>query len=395
MSQPRFSFDGLFSQKSKNSTPTVHAHAKYDFAVAYPDPESLPLSQLVDSLKSALDREGTDLAYYADSVGLQSLRKLIAEKLNKDRNMNITEEDVVVTSGSGEAISMIIQALTDPGDVILTEQFVYSGTLNQMKRYDADVRSVPCDESGIITNDLEAVIKNVISEGKIVKSLYTIPTFQNPMGWTMPVERRKEIISVCQKYGVPIFEDDCYFDLRFEGENVESFYSLDDQKQTIYVGSFSKIIAPGMRLGYMIANESVRNRACSFKSGATNTFASLAVEEFLSEHMYQHIESQNTAFRQKRDSMLAALGEHLGSRAEWNQPEGGLYIWVKFPEGTDMEAFQQTSFNEGVGYLNGKGYSPEGNGSNYVRLCFGHATVENCYQGIVDFVKILEKHKII
>ena len=390
-----FDYTNLFSNTSKNKAPNRHAHARYDFAVAYPDPESLPLDELVQSLQTALDREGKDLAYYEDLVGLHGLRALVADKLQRDRKMDITAEDVVITSGSGEAISMVIQALTDPGDVIITEKFVYSGTLNQMQRFDADVRAVECDDTGIDPSALETLIQSIQKENKAIKCLYTIPTFQNPIGWTMPKERREQIIDICQRHNVPIFEDDCYFDLRYEGDDVDSFSSMDQQGQTIYVGSFSKIIAPGMRLGYLIAPEEVRNRACSFKAGATNPFASLAVQEYLSNHMYDHIDDQNSAFRQKRDSMLSALGESLGSRAEWNVPQGGLYIWVKFPEGTDMEAFQQTCFEEGVGYLNGKGYSPEGTGENYVRLCFGHATVEDCYNGTVEFVRILEKHNII
>ena len=144
-----FDYTGLFSQTSRNKTPNTHAHAKYDFAVAYPDPESLPLNELVQSLQTALDREGKELAYYEDLVGLHGLRALVAEKLNRDRKMDISASDVVITSGSGEAISMVIQALTDPGDVIITEKFVYSGTLNQMQRFDADVRVVECDDSGI------------------------------------------------------------------------------------------------------------------------------------------------------------------------------------------------------------------------------------------------------
>lgn len=392
---PNFDYTELFSKNSKNKTPNTHHHAKYDFAVAYPDPESLPLNDLVQSLQTALDREGKNLAYYEDLVGLEGLRALVADKLNRDRKMNITPDDVVITSGSGEAISMVIQALTDPGDVIVTEKFVYSGTLNQMQRFDADVRAVDCDDNGIDPVALDSLFALISSEGKQAKYLYTIPTFQNPIGWTIPTQRRQEIIDVCHKYQVPIFEDDCYFDLRFEGDDVDSFYSMDNNGQTIYVGSFSKIIAPGMRLGYLVAPEEVRNRACSFKAGATNPFASLAVQQYLSDHMYDHIGDQNTIFRQKRDSMLSALGECLGSRAEWNVPQGGLYIWVKFPEGTDMESFQQTCFEEGVGYLNGKGYSPEGIGENYVRLCFGHATVKDCYEGTVEFVRILEKHNII
>ena len=171
--------------------------------------------------------------------------------------MTVTADDMVLTSGSGEAIGIVIQALTDPGDVVLVEEFVYLGTLNQMRRYGADCVGIKCDSNGIIPEDLDSVITEQKAKGKKVKYLYTIPAFQNPMGWTMSLERRKQVLGITGKHGIPVFEDDCYADLRFSGENVTSFHSLDDTGRVIYVGSFSKIIAPGMRMGYLIAPKAV------------------------------------------------------------------------------------------------------------------------------------------
>ncbi|MFQ6026070.1 MAG: PLP-dependent aminotransferase family protein [Dehalococcoidia bacterium] len=248
-----FSYQGLFAANAPVTTRGGNPRAKYDFAVAYPDPDSLPLDGLLESLKVALDREGRDLAYYPVPAGLPKLREYVVEKLAKDRNIQTVPEDVALTAGSGEAIAMLIQALTDPGDVLLTEEYVYLGTLRQMRRFGADVRSVRCDSDGIIPEELEATLKGLADEGKKVKFLYTIPTFQNPLGWTMTLERRRKVLEVTRQFGVPVLEDDCYVDLRFEGEDVTSFHSLDDTGQVLYVGSFSKIIAPGMRMGYLVA----------------------------------------------------------------------------------------------------------------------------------------------
>ena len=165
-------------------------------------------------MRTALERDGKELSYYPDYVGLLSLRELIADKLVRDRNMKITAEDVVITSGSGEAISMIIQSLTDPGDVVITEEFLYLGTLRQMRRYSADVVGVKCDDDGMIPEELEATLNRLKGEGKRVKYLYTIPTFQNPLGWTMTLKRRKSMLEIAGSHGIPIFEDDCYVDLR-------------------------------------------------------------------------------------------------------------------------------------------------------------------------------------
>ena len=281
-----FNYDALYSEASVPVVRGENRHAKYDFAVAYPDPDTLPLEGLADALRVALEREGKGLALYPVTAGLPSLREWVVEKLARDRNMHVSVDDVVLTSGSGEAISMIIAALTNPGDVLLTEEYVYLGTLRTMRRFGADVRSVKCDDQGIIPEDLDATLAAVASEGKTVKFLYTIPVFQNPLGWTMTLERRIKTLEITQKYGVPVLEDDCYVDLRFEGEDVTSMHSLDDTGRVLYVGSFSKIVAPGVRLGYMVAPREVMQRAMSFKGGGgVNQFAALAVQEFAKEGM--------------------------------------------------------------------------------------------------------------
>jgi len=391
-----FNFEGLFAKDAPISTRGGNRNAKYDFAVAYPAPETLPLDALVEALKTALDREGKDLAYYPMATGLPSLRELVAEKLARDRNMTVTPEDVILTSGSGEALTMLIKALTDPGDVVLTEDFVYLGTLRQLRLFGADVQGVKSDSQGIIPEVLESMLQQFAKDGKRVKYFYTIPSFQNPMGWTMSLERRKQMLDITRKYGVAVLEDDCYVDLRFEGEDVTSIHSLDDTGSVIYVGSFSKIIAPGMRMGYMVAPENVRARAMSFKGGGgVNQFAALTIQEYLKNNMYQHIDEQNAALMAKRDAMLASLGENFGDSASWVKPEGGLYVWLEMPEGTDLAGLQEQAFDEGVGYYNGTMFSPQGLGANCARLCFGHPDTQTNYDGVAELARIFERHGIL
>ena len=391
-----FSYEELFATDAPITVPSPSRHAKYDFAVAYPDPDTLPLDGLVEALKIALEREGRDLAYYPESTGLPALRQFVAEKLARDRDMKVTLDDVVLTAGSGEAIAMLIRALTDPGDVALTEEYVYLGTLRQLRRFGADVRGLPCDDDGIVPEELENTLKRLLGEGKRVKYLYTIPTFQNPLGWTMTLERRRKVLDITREYGVPVLEDDCYLDLRFEGEDVTSFHSLDDTGQVLYVGSFSKIIAPGVRMGYLIAPQEVIHRAMSFKGGGgVNQFAALAIEEYLKHNIDQHIREQNESLRTKRDAMLASLGENFGDAATWSVPEGGLYIWLQLPEGADLAGLQEQAFAEGVGYYSGPQFSPEGRGANCARLCFGHPSAQTVYDGIAELARILQRHGVL
>ena len=390
----QFNYDGLFAANAPVTTRSANRYAKYDFAVAYPDPDTLPLDGLADALRVALEREGRDLAYYPVAAGYPPLRELVADKLRRDRQMEVSPDDIVLTSGSGEAINMLIQALTDPGDVLLTEEYVYLGTMRQMRLWGAAVVGVKCDGDGIIPAALDETIRAQAAAGKRVKFLYTIPTFQNPLGWTMTLERRRQTLEICRSHGVPVLEDDCYVDLRFEGADVTSIHSQDDSGQVLYVGSMSKIIAPGVRMGYLVAPEAVRQRALSFKSGGVNQFAALAIAEYLRSNMYAHIDDENQALRVKRDAMLAALGEHFGNRAEWTRPEGGLYLWLTMPEGADLAGFQEQSFREGVGYYNGTMFSPEDNGANMARLCFGHPTAETVSDGIAALAAIFERNGI-
>ena len=392
----RFSYDGLFSKDMPASPPSPFPKAKYDFAVAYPDPDTIPLDGLVDSLKTALDREGRDLAYYPDAAGLLSLRQLVAGKLARDRGMTVDAEHVVMTSGSSEAIGMLIQALTDPGDTVLTEEYVYLGTLRQLRRYGVNVVGVACDDGGIVPQALEETLAALRGQDRAVKFLYTIPTFQNPLGWTMSLERRKALLEITGDHGVPVFEDDCYVDLRFEGEDVASFHSMDDTGRVIYVGSFSKILAPGMRMGYMVAPPEVLHRALSGRSGGgPSQFSALAIEEYLKHNMYSHIAQENEALRTKRDAMLASLGESFGSSAKWNAPQGGLYVWLRLPEGSDLAAVQAQALAEGVAYYNGSQFSPEGKGVNCARLCFGHPSAETVYDGVAELARVLDRHGVL
>ena len=366
---------------------------KYDFAVAYPDPASVPLEGLVDALKEALEQEGRDLAVYPHPEGYPPLRELVASKLARDRNIQVSADDIILADGSSQPIHMLVEALVDPGDVVVTEDYVYSGTLRTLRRFQANVQGVPCDQDGMLPDALESTFQAAVAEGKRPKLVYTIPTFQNPQGWTMTLERRRELLRLSEKYGVPIMEDDCYVDLRYEGEPVTSIHSLDEGGRVMYVGSFSKIIAPGMRLGYLTAPPEVLSRAKAIKSGGgVNQFAALAVHRYATNRLDDDITERNDILRAKRDAMLAALGESFGSAATWSRPNGALYFWLKMPEDADLVSVQQKALNAEVGYHPGPLFAPDGvSGKNYARLCFGYNTPEEIHEGIARLAQVLDQ----
>ena len=393
-----FSYQNLFAKQAAEPKPLGMAkRGKYDFAVAYPDPDSIPLAGLIDGLKQAFEEEGGDLAIYAHPQGYTPLREYVANKLARDRDIHVSADDIILGDGSGQPIHMILETLVDPGDVLLTEDFVYGGTLSQMRRFRADIRGVACDEEGMLPDALEAAIQQADSEGKRPKLIYTVPTFQNPQGWTMSLPRRKAMVALSQQYDVPILEDDCYVDLRYDGSDVTSLHALDGTGRVMYVASFSKTIAPGLRLGYMTAPPELLARVLGAKSGGSvNTMASFAVHRYSTGELHSHIEEINDILREKRDAIVSALDEHFsGTGATWSRPQGGLFIWLTLPEGVDMVALRDKVLESAdVGYLPGTVFAPDGvSGKNCARLCFGYNSPAEIKEGIKRLAEALRKER--
>jgi 2-aminoadipate transaminase len=396
-----FSYETLFSEGSVDTPLNAGLHAKYDFATAYPAPETLPLDGLIQSLQAAVDTNATkvlaELAYYPHQLGALELREYTAEKLATDRGFTVTADEIALTNGSGEALGLVIQALTNPGDVVLAEEFVYMGTLSQLRRFGADIRGVAMDEGGIIPEALEEQITALTAAGDKPKYLYTIPEHQNPMGSTLSGERRKAILEIAHKHNLPILEDDCYVDLRYKGDVQPSFRALDDSGIVVYVASFSKLLAPGLRLGYFTASPELMRRALSFKLGSgPNQFAAVAIEGYLRNNLDSHRDNFNPVLKAKCDSMVAALEEHFGgSGATWSVPEGGCYVWLTMPESSDISSIRDKVFEQGVGYVAGTNFEADASGRighNCARLCFAFESVEKNAEGIALLAQLFKQH---
>jgi 2-aminoadipate transaminase len=393
-----FSYEKLFSKNSQDTPVRVVQHAKYDFAVAYPAPETLPLDGLTEALRISLDKKGDEIAVnmarYPTVLGLPELREFVADKLWQDRGFKVKPDQIVMTSGSSEANALIIQAITNPGDTVITEEYVYAGTLVQLRKFGANVVGTPVDDQGIIPEALETLIKKLTKEGKAPKYLYTIPEHQNPTGSTLPEARRRQILDIAHKYGMPILEDDCYVDLRFEGKTQPAFRTIDDSGIVLHVASFSKILAPGLRLGYFTGPEDVLRRALSFRSGGgPSQFTMYAVDGYMRSHMGEHKDNFKPMLKQKRDAMVSSLEQNFASYgAKWSKPQGGCYVWLTMPAGANLTAVQQACFNDGVGYIAGSNFAPNNNGDHCARLCFAFESPEKNRDGIALLARLFEKH---
>ena len=397
-----FNFDNLWSEKSTDADRLITLHAKYDFAVAYPPYEEVPMYGLIDGLKSKVDADlekvSKEMAYYPHVQGDESLREFTASKISGDRGIKTDKDSVVLCNGSGEANGLIIQALIDPGDYVITEQFVYMGTTKQLTYYNANIVGSPMDDQGLIPEEFEKTILKIKNDhGVMPKMLYTIPEHQNPTGSTLPKARRLQIIDICNKYGIPILEDDCYVDNRFEGEPEPAFASLDDSGMVIYVGSFSKLIAPGLRLGFFTASNEVIDRALSVKVGSgPNQFAAYAIDGYLRSNLELQKSNYDKILKQKKESMEKGLEEVFsGTNAKWSSPLGGCYTWLEMTDGSNLAEVRDEVFERGVGYIAGDMFAPNGDGQNMARLCFAFEPVEKNYEGIIEMGSILRDLNVI
>ena len=356
----------------------------YDFAIAHLDPDSIPLEGLQEALGKALrDYGGKELAFYPHAQGFPALRELIAEKLYTRQGMRVDPDQIVLTSGSGQVIGLFTQLLTDPGDTLLTEEFTYSGTLNIMRRFGANIVGVGLDEEGMRPDALDETIVRLRGEGRNPKFVYTIPTFQNPTGSDMGPQRRQDILAVAQKHGVPLFEDDCYVDLRFEGAGSPAIHSYDDTGMVLYSGSFSKILAPGVRLGWLVAPPDLVPRINALHYGLpTAQLAAMATLYYMRDHMDEHIAELADIFKSKRDTMLGAVGESMGSAVVASRPAGGLFLWLRMQEGVNTVELLEKARERGVVYGTGQQFSASGEANNYLRLAFGHHTHQEIRDGI-------------
>tara|TARA_Y100000768_G_scaffold131801_1_gene98014 strand:- start:8458 stop:9669 length:1212 start_codon:yes stop_codon:yes gene_type:complete len=398
----KFNFDNLWSEKSTDADRLLTQHAKYDFAVAYPPFEAVPMYGLIDGLKSKVDanleKVSIEMAYYPHVQGDESLREFTANKIKNDRGIRANKDSIVLCNGSGEANGLVIQALIDPGDYVITEQFVYMGTTKQLTFYEANTVGSPIDDQGLIPEKLEETILNIKSQhGVMPKMLYTIPEHQNPTGSTLPKSRKLEILDICHKYGIPILEDDCYVDNRFEGDPEPAFATLDDSGMVIYVGSFSKLIAPGLRMGFFTASDEVIDRALSVKVGSgPNQFTAYAIDGFLRSNLESQKSTYDKILKDKKESMEKGLVDFFSNTsAKWSSPKGGCYTWIEMTDGANLTEVRDEVFSRGVGYIAGDMFAPNGDGQNMARLCFSFEPVEKNYEGIKELASILKDLKVI
>lgn len=366
----------------------------FSFVGGHNDVDNVPFSGLAEAALTALRRDGRDMAYYnlgGSALGHEPLRQFVASSMTSRAGMATSLDEILITSGSLQALDLVNDLLLEPGDTVVVEQATYGGTLSRLAARGVQWVGVDLDDQGIIPESLAATLDGLADSGVKPKFLYTIPTVQNPTGTVLPLERRRAILDIVAEHGVAIFEDECYADLTWGCERPPTLRALDaGAGHVIYCGSFSKSIAPALRVGYLIADPPVIAQMLALKTDAgTGALEQLSLAEYAPANFDAHVENLMQALQVKCNAMVSAVEAEFGSVAEVRPPDGGIYIWVTFPEGTDTTALAPAAAAAGVEYTPGAGWSAsEADGARRLRLCFGHVDVDTIQAGITALAQV-------
>ncbi len=364
------------------------------FAGGLPSPRSFPLQDLQGVVKSVLEHHGKVALQYGTTQGLTELREAIAERACKD-GMDVTAENVMITSGSQQALDTIGKIFLNPGDVALVGLPTYLGGINAYRSYEGNLVGVPLDKDGMIIDILEEKIMELQKEDITPKFIYVVPTFQNPAGVIMPEARRKKLVDLANEYDLVIVEDDPYGKLRFDVDHIKPIKSFDDEGRVVYMSTFSKILSPGFRLAWTIASDELSRKMIICKQAldlCTNTFTQFIVNDFMrSGSLDLHIMKVCEMYKPKRDIMMKAMENYFPDGYVCNKPKGGMFAWVTLPEGIDTEIMFLDALKEKVAYVHGKAFSVDGSGGRSMRLNFSYANSEKIEEGMKRLGAVIDK----
>jgi 2-aminoadipate transaminase len=370
--------------------------AKYSFVGGNNDPERVPVDGLIEAMTAVLKREGTALATYGLASGPQGYRRLrefLVAKLKRDAAIACTADDILIVSGSLQALDLVNQTLLTRGDTVIVEQETYQGALTRLARLGVNTVGVPLDRQGLRMDALAATLAELKGRGIRPKYIYTIPTVQNPTGTIMPEARRAELLQLSQAYAVPIFEDDCYADLVWDGRRPPAIHAMATHGNVIHIGSFSKSIAPALRVGFIVAPWEMLSRMLALKTDAgSGALEQMALAEYCVPHFAAHVPKLTRGLRVKLDTLMEALNEQFGTAAEFDAPQGGIFLWVKLPDKVDTLKLYQAALAAGVAINPGPEWSTNKNdATSRLRLCFANPSTEQIRDGVAVLADVCRR----
>src|ERR1700685_3451225 len=369
---------------------------KYNFVGGHNDPDHLPLDALLKAANDVLAREGRTLATYGLESGPQGyglLREFQPQKLKRTAGIACTADEILITSGSLQALDLVNGILLARGDTIVTEAETYQGALNRWTRLGVNAIGIPLDGDGMRIDALAAALDALKRRGIRPKYIYTVPTVQNPTGTILNEARRHEMLRLAEQHGVPIFEDDCYSALIGDGQRPPALHALSQHGGVIHIGSFSKSIAPALRVGYIVADWSLIARMLAIKTDAgSGALEQMVLGEFCPAHFDTHVPALTRGLRKKLETLMDALNEQFGTAAEFEDPKGGIFLWVKLPDEVDtLKLFQPAmaagaAINPGPEWTTDKAY-----GKSRTRLCFANPSHEAIRAGVAALAEVCRR----
>lgn len=364
---------------------------KYDFGIGHLDPGECPVEGLKEAAIASAADWSDELVRYGDQRGYGPLRDAASERLNRFYDFEFPADRMTITNGSMQALTLLCEALVSPGETVLVEEYTYPGMYGALEKVGAQLVGVRGDEFGLDPADLERQLQSLRERGVDPKFLYIIPTFQNPTGSELSMDRRHAVVEIAQRSGLLIVEDDCYAELRFEGEPLPCLYQLNPDR-TLYVSSFSKLVAPGIRMGYFLAPSDVLARIMSMKvDGGANTFTSLVLNRFLRSGFEDHLARLPALLAEKRDAAIDALQAHRNRFEGWSRPNGGVYLWLKLLASTDPIKILEKAQSRGVSYVPGSGCRWDRADGPFLRLSYAHLQGAEIRDGIAELAAAVEE----
>lgn len=370
--------------------------AKYNFVGGHNDPEHVPLDGLLAATNAVLKREGRTLATYgleSGPLGYRPLREFLARKLKAHAGIDCQPDEILITSGSLQAIDLVNTLFLARGDTVLIEQASYGGSLSRLSRRGVNAVGVPLDGEGMRTDALASALADLERRSVRAKYVYTIPTVQNPTGTIMGERRRAELLELSRRHRVPIFEDECYSDLVWTGERPPALYAMAGGEGIVHIGSFSKSVSPALRVGYIVARWDILSRILPLKTDAgSGALEQMVLGEFCPAHFEAHVPKLRRGLRAKLETLMEALAERFGTAAEFDDPPGGIYLWVKLPDRVDTGRLAQAALAEGIAVNPGQEWATDRDyGRSRLRLCFANPSHDAIRAGVAALAEVCSR----
>lgn len=396
MTATSFDFTPLLAEGLPPAAAKWNGFPKYNFVGGNNDADQVPVDKLLAAATSVLTREGTTLATYglnSGPLGYRPLREFLVGKLKRDAGIGCTADEILITSGSLQGLDLVNGILLSPGDTVLIEQDCYQGSITRLTRRGVRIVGIPLDDDGMRVDAVAAALADLKAKGIRPKYIYTIPTVQNPTGTIMSEQRRAELLKLADDYGVPIFEDDCYADLIWNGQRPPALYAMSKTSNVIHIGSFSKSVAPALRVGYIVAPWPVLSRILGIKTDAgSGALEQMVLAEFCAAHFHDHVPKLRQGLRVKLEAMMEALAEQFGTAAEFDDPPGGIFLWVKLPDHVDTMKLYQAALAAGIAINPGTEWSVNAAHSrSRLRLCFASPSVQQIRDGVAALADVCRR----